>query len=170
MPYLSPRSAAEGDAWSQEAEARGGTGRQRIVFAGETDPPAEVASLLGIEAGQRAVVRRRVIYLDDCPVELTDSFYPLSIAAGTALAEPGKIRGGAVTLLASLGHVGRHVQEDVTARPPTAEDRETFALGEHDPVLVLTRLIRDEHDHPIEVDVMTMPARNGRLRYELKVG
>jgi len=45
-----------------------------------------------------------------------------------------------------------------------------FSLEEHDPVLVLTRLIRDEAEHPIEVDVMTMPTRDGRLRYELKVG
>jgi GntR family transcriptional regulator len=170
MPYLVPQGATEADAWTQEAAARGGTGRQRIVFAGETDPPAEVASLLGVESEGRAVVRRRVIYLDDRPVELTDSFYPLSIAGGTALAEPGKIKGGAVTLLASLGHVGRHVQEDVTARLPTDEEREIFSLGAHDPVLVMTRLIRDEHDRPIEVDVMTMPARGGRLRYELKVG
>ncbi|GAB2848719.1 hypothetical protein GCM10022221_55110 [Actinocorallia aurea] len=165
MPYITPGG---GDAWGAEAAARGGKGSQRIVHAGEVDAPEEVASLLGLENDGKAIVRRRVIYLDDQAVELTDSYYPPAIAAGTALAELGKIRGGAVTLLAELGHVGAHVQEDVTARPATPEERDLFGLTEVEPVLALTRLILDADDHPIEADVMTMPARSARLRYNLK--
>jgi len=169
MPYLKPSTDGK-DAWSQEAAARGGSGTQRIAHAGEVAPPEAVARLLCLKPGEKAVVRRRVIYLDEQAVELTDSYYPASIAAGTPLAETQKIRGGAVALLAELGFVGQRVQEDVTARLPTTDDRAVFSLGERDPVLVLTRLILDEAERPIEVDVMTMPARDGRLRYELKVG
>ncbi|MCD0447605.1 UTRA domain-containing protein [Actinocorallia sp. API 0066] len=166
VPYITPGSK---DVWAEEAAARGGKGSQRIAYAGETVAPADIAHLLGLGDDGAAIVRRRVIYLDERPIELTDSYYPPAIAAGTALATPAKIRGGAVTLLAELGHAGAHVQEEVTARPPTPEERDLFALTETEPVLTLTRLIRDDADRPVQADVMVTPARSTRLRYELKV-
>ncbi|WP_123669002.1 UTRA domain-containing protein [Actinocorallia herbida] len=54
------------------------------------------------------------------------------------------------------------------ARAATSEERDLFGLTETEPVLALTRLIRDADDHPIEADAMTMPARSTRLRCTLK--
>ena len=98
------------------------------MHAGETAPSDEVSSLLGLSPGETAIVRRRVIELDDQPCELTDSYYPASIARGTRLAEKRKIPGGAVSLLAALGHVGTRVREDVTARMPDSDEREILHL------------------------------------------
>ncbi|MEV0277350.1 UTRA domain-containing protein [Streptomyces sp. NPDC050610] len=170
MPYLTPRREGQSDAWGAEAAARGGKGDQRITHAGEVPASEEVADLLGVAVGDAVVVRRRVIQLDGDPCELTDTHYPAGIARGTRLAEKGKIPGGAVTHLAELGHVGVRVREDVTARMPTADEREALRLGRDEPVLRLSRVTLDGDDRPIQADLMVMPAHRQRLRYETRIG
>lgn len=169
-PYLTPRPTADGDAWSAEAAAAGRRGTQRILEAGEVTPPAEVARLLALDPTATAVVRQRMIYLDDVAMELTDSYYPARIALGSALASAKPIAGGAVTLLAKLGHLGDRAVEEVWARQPTTHERQTFNLEPVDPVLVLTRVVFDSGDQPIQVDVIVTPASAQRLRYEIKLG
>ncbi|WCN01127.1 GntR family transcriptional regulator [Streptomyces sp. M92] len=153
-----------------EAEARGRRGTQRILRADEVAAPAEVAELLGVAEGDPVVVRRRLILLDEMPNELTDTYYPLAIAQGTALARTAKIRGGAVTLLAELGHIGVLVREDVTATMPDEEERRTLNTAPDEPVLRLTRVTLDRENRPIQVDRMVMPALRQRLRYEIEIG
>ncbi|MET9610363.1 UTRA domain-containing protein [Streptomyces sp. NPDC006512] len=170
MPYLTPRASGTTDAWSEEARAAGRSGSQRIVHAGKVPAPAAVALLLRLPEGDPVVVRRRIIELDDEPNELTDTYYPADIASDTPLAAKEKIRGGAVTLLATLGHVGVRVVEDVTARMPRAEEREQLRLGSGEPVLQLTRTTYDTADRPVQADVMVMPASRQQLRYEIRIG
>ncbi|UQX00701.1 UTRA domain-containing protein [Streptomyces sp. RerS4] len=170
MPYLTPRAAGAADAWTEEAQGTGRQAGQRIVHAGQTVAPAFVSLMLGLTDGGRVVVRRRVIELDGEPIELTDTYYPADIAAGTPLADTGKIRGGAVTLLASLGHVGVRVVEDVTARVPSDEEREQLRLCAGEPVLQLARTTYDAANRAIQADVMVMPSGRGQLRYEIRIG
>ncbi|GHJ39891.1 GntR family transcriptional regulator [Streptomyces sp. TS71-3] len=171
LPYLTPRTAdGPSDAWSAEAAARGGKGGQRIVEAGEVAADGEVAVLLGVSEGEIVIVRRRVMELDGVPCELTDTYYPADIARGTPLARTGKIRGGAVSLLAELGHVGVLVREDVTARMPDPAERELLRLSPDEPVLRLVRRTSDATGRPIQADRMTMPAARQRLRYEMRIG
>ncbi|MEU5630402.1 GntR family transcriptional regulator [Streptomyces rishiriensis] len=170
LPYLTPRLAGQGDAWAAEAAARGRRGAQRVLHAGEAPAPAEVAELFGVPEGEPVVVRRRLILLDDEPSELTDTYYPVAIAAGTRLAATAKIPGGALTLLAELGHVGVLVREDVTAGMPDEEEREALGVAAHEPVLRLVRLTLDRDDRPIQVDRMVMPALRQRLRYQIRIG
>ncbi|QYX79275.1 GntR family transcriptional regulator [Streptomyces akebiae] len=169
MPYLTSREKGQGDAWGADAAAQGRRGTQRILYAGEVQAPAEVARLLGLAEGETVVVRRRLILLDDQPNEVTDTYFPVRIARGTGLAGTAKIPGGAVTLLARLGHVGALVREDVTADNPDDEERETLRTAPGEPVLRLTRVTLDRDDRPIQVDRMVMPARRQRLRYEIAI-
>ncbi|MFF5564673.1 GntR family transcriptional regulator [Streptomyces sp. NPDC012623] len=169
MPYLTPRREGQPDAWAAELAAQGRRGGQRVVHAGEVGAPAEVAEALGIAEGDTVVVRRRVMYLEDRPCELTDTYYPASIARGTPLARTAKIPGGAVTLLTEMGHAGTRVQENVTAAMPDGAEREALDMGAGEPVLRLTRVTFDGGDRPVQVDSMTMPADRQRLRYELRI-
>lgn len=170
MPYVTPRAQGQGDTWAEEAAARGRKGTQRVTFAGEVAAPDEAAALLGLAPGEPAVVRRRVIELDGEPVELTDTYYPVEIARGTPLAGTAKIRGGAVTLLAELGHTGARVVETVTARLPTDEERDLLRIDATQPVLRLARQTLDTQGRPLQADLMTMPAHRQRLRYEMRTG
>lgn len=166
-PYISPN---QGDAWGKEAAAQGRTGTQRILFAGEVKAPAEVADALGVQQGQSVILRRRLILLDDIPVELADSYWPLAVASGTALASPGKVKGGAPTLLASLGYDPTSVTENVRVRPATPEELKTLKMADSDEwVLTLRRTITDGSNRPYEVFVSVAPGRIGQLNYSMKV-
>lgn len=169
MPYVVPHSPQDRDVWSAEAAQHGGIGTQRLLEVGEVIPPAGIAEALQIEPRTPVVVRRRMMLLNDQPVELTDSYYPTSIARGTALAEHGKIRGGAVSLLAELGYRPGQVREDVYTRVPDAAERSALDLTERDWVLGLTRLLSTHEGVPIEASVMTMVPQGRRLRYQLTV-
>ncbi|MFJ1596820.1 GntR family transcriptional regulator [Streptomyces sp. NPDC088261] len=170
LPYLTPRPDGQQDAWGAELTARGRRGSQRVVHAGEVPAAPDVAGLLGLGGDETVIVRRRVMYLEDRPCELTDTYYPTAIARGTRLAGTARIPGGAVTLLAELGYVGVRVREDVTARMPDDEELAALDIPPGEPVLHLTRVTFDGDDRPVQLDLITMPARLQRLRYEIRIG
>ncbi|WP_329453191.1 UTRA domain-containing protein (plasmid) [Streptomyces sp. NBC_01724] len=157
QPYLAPRAAGERDAWSTEAATHGRKGSQRLLAVEEVEPPAAVRDFFGGDPAGKVVVRRRLILLDDQPVELADSYYPARIARGTRLAEAGRIPGGAVTLLATLGFTPEaDPLEDVAPATATADECEALSLQPGTAVLVLTRFTRSTTGEPMEVSIMTM--------------
>ncbi|MEC3997437.1 UTRA domain-containing protein [Actinacidiphila sp. DG2A-62] len=167
--YVGARAAGEQDAWGAQAAARGRAGTQRIIRAGETAAPAEVAALLGLVAGDAVVERSRLILLDGEPTEVTTTYYPVGIARGTPLERAAKIRGGSVTLLAELGHRARTVREDVRARFSTPAEQQTLGLPGPEPVLELVRVSLDAEGAPFQVDVSAFRAGGQRLHYEMRV-
>jgi DNA-binding GntR family transcriptional regulator len=116
------------------------------------------------------VVRRRTILLDDRPVEQADSWYPTGIADGTALARPGKIKGGAITLLADLGYTAHEAREEIEVRAATADESTELALPKGAPVIVLRRTSLTAEEVPFEASVMVMAPQDRRLRYRLIAG
>ncbi|MEU6621899.1 UTRA domain-containing protein [Streptomyces litmocidini] len=157
QPYLAARRHGEKDAWSSEAAARGRKGSQKLLAVEEVEGPSAVRDFLQTPPGELIVVRRRLIMLDGSPIELADSYYPSAVARGTALAAKGKIRGGAITLLASLGFTPEDEPlEDVAPAIATPAQCEALQLQPGTPVLVLTRFTRSTASEPMEVSVMTM--------------
>ncbi|MFJ9633757.1 UTRA domain-containing protein [Streptomyces sp. NPDC101175] len=163
--YVAPRSEGQSDAWTEEARQRGG---QLLAEVAEVEPPEAVASALGLPPDGKAAVRRRVILLDGEAIELADSYYPLPIARGTALAERRKIKGGAPTLLAQLGYIPRHVSEDLEFRAATEAELSALDLPKGAAVLTLLRTTTAEDGSPYEVQLMVMKAPR-RLHYEIEV-
>ncbi|MEU3665776.1 GntR family transcriptional regulator [Streptomyces virginiae] len=162
LPYVLPNPEGQADAWSQAS------GTQELLEVGEVAPPADVAAALGLAGGEPAVVRRRLMRANGMVVELADSYYPPCIARGTHLAERRKIRGGAPTLLANLGHRPGRVEEDVEVRLATPGECAALEAPAGEPVMVLSRTTVSQDDQPIEVSRMVM--RSGsRLHYEIEV-
>jgi DNA-binding GntR family transcriptional regulator len=116
------------------------------------------------------ILRRRLVFLDDVPVEVADSYYPATIARGTALAETRKIKGGAVTLLANLGFRASVAHEQVTARQATAAERQLLEATDATWVLHLLRSVEDADGRPFEVSSMTMLASGRTLHYTVEIG
>ncbi|MFI9388922.1 UTRA domain-containing protein [Kutzneria sp. NPDC052558] len=169
MPYVTPRQASAPDPWAQEAADHGHVGSQRLLHVGEVQPPPFVAAALQVPPSNPVVLRRRLVLLDDEPVELVESYYPTDIARSTRLAEARKIRGGAPTLLAELGHTLHHVEEDVSVRLAAEDEADLLVLAEPTPVMQLVRTSSSQNERPVEVSVMTMlPGRH--LRYHLTIG
>jgi GntR family transcriptional regulator len=169
-PYLSPRAPGEADAWTDQTARAGRAGTQQIREVAEAAPPQDVAVALRLPAGAAAVVRRRTVFLDGAPIETVDSWYPASIAAGTALAEPGKIKGGAVTLLAGMGYVARGALDDISVRGATEAEAALLAVPADAPVIVVFRVVAAETGVPFEATVMTMVPEGRHLRYPLAAG
>jgi GntR family transcriptional regulator len=169
VPYLSARADGQADAWTEEAAQGGQVGTQRLREVTEVVAPPEVAEALRLPAGSPAVVRRRTMYLDGKAVELTDSWYPSSLASDTALAEPRKIKGGAVTLLAELGYVAHEAREEISFRRASDDECLTLGLPAGEPVIVLFRTVLTSSGIPFEASVMTMVAQGRHLRYRLRV-
>lgn len=165
-PYVQP-SPDHPDAWAQEAAQHGGKGTQNLREVAEITPPADIARALNLQPAETAIVRRRTMLLDGRPVELADSYYPARIARHTPLAQPRKIRGGALAVLTALGHTPRQADEHVTARPPTDEERRLLQLAPGEWVLVLARTLRTDGRTPVEASIMTMIAKGRHLHYTL---
>lgn len=171
VDYVAPQKPGRPDAWSQEFGARASQSLREVCGA---IPPDEIAGLLQIERGTSAVVRRRLVMLDTKPVELADSWYPVDVALGTGLAENKRIKGGAPTLLAELGHVPVRVVEDVCAPVVTDDQSSLLFLPEGSRLLELTRTSIDADGLVFEVSVMAMnpelpDGELRRLRYELEL-
>lgn len=164
LPYITGNAA---DGWAAEASAAGGTGTQRLVDVLEHVADNEIAEALRLENERLIISRSRVMLLDNRPVELVDSHYPVSIARGTPLAEERKVPGGAVGHLATLGYPVRKVVEDVTARLATETEAETFDLLLPACMIELRRVILSDDDLPVEATRMVSPAVGRRLRYEI---
>ncbi|HEX8347623.1 MAG TPA: UTRA domain-containing protein, partial [Actinoplanes sp.] len=94
---------------------------------------------------------------------------PAAIAAGTPLADLKKIRGGAIAALSDLGFTAAAVDEQVTARLPTAEEAVLLDVSPAEPLLVLSRTTRDETGRPFEHAVNRMvPRLTGPIIYRMQ--
>lgn len=167
--YVTARPTRTGDAWKEEARRLGRRGSQRIREVATIAATQEVAAALGMDQGEPVVVRRRLILLDDTPVELADSYYPASLVEGSPIAEPAKIPGGAVGVLAELGHAVAVALEEVGARTATPDERSSLGVSADEWLIVLTRTSLDGNRRPCEYAVNVCPASQRKYRYEVWV-
>lgn len=168
--YLAPSKAGEPYRWIAEAQKLGMSAKSELLEVGEVEPPLSVAKALGIAKGATAILRRQLLSLNGEPAELVDNYYPVEIASGTALEGEEKIRGGASTLLASLGFPARRAVDRVSARTPTIAqgDYLKMPVGEL-PVLRTFRVTYSNDDRVIEVTVMAKAGHLYELEYDLTV-
>jgi len=150
--------------WSAEAEGRDLSVDQIEVT--ETDPPAHVRDLLGLDAAARVVLRSRRFVLDGKPVLLARSWLPAAITAGTAIAQPDTGPGGTYARLADLGHAPARFREDLRSRMPQPEETERLDIAAGTPVVDVVRLAVDADGTPVEVSEMTADASAYVFRYE----
>ncbi|MEU2790215.1 GntR family transcriptional regulator [Streptomyces sp. NPDC007100] len=167
--YMAPAEEGRPYRWLTEAAGFGGRAHSRLLEVGEVVPPADVAEAMGLADGGGAVLRRQVLCIDDEPVELVASYYPVEIARGTAMTEFRKIRGGTPALLAELGHRPVRSVDRVSARVPTREQYEVLRLPGDLPVLRTLRVVYGvwgDEVRPIEVTVMAKAGHLYELQYE----
>ncbi|ACU71800.1 putative transcriptional regulator, GntR family [Catenulispora acidiphila DSM 44928] len=165
--YLAARSGP--DAWSAATADRGGA--SRILAVETVKPPQRIADALQLGAAERAVVRRRLMLIEDKPVEIANSWYPELLAHGTPLADPKKIKGGAPAVIAALGLALAYADEEVELESaPNAEEAQLLQVPPDKRVARLFRTAYTGDDTPVEVtDSLMLPA--GRvLQYRIEVG
>ncbi|MFC4331689.1 GntR family transcriptional regulator [Streptomyces andamanensis] len=164
--FMSPAAPGEPYRWLTEATKPGSRAHSTLLDVRESNPPADVRVALGLADGETALLRHQVLSLDDEPVELVKSYYPMAVARGTAITEKRKIRGGTPALLAGLGYPPRLSVDRVSARVPTQEQFQALALPSDLPVLRTLRVVFSDDDFPVEATVMVKAGHLYELQYE----
>ncbi|WP_393058614.1 GntR family transcriptional regulator [Streptomyces sp. LN549] len=164
--YMAPAGSGEPYRWLTETAKEGSRAHSTLLDVVECEPPADVAEALRLPKSGLALLRRQLLMVDDEPVELVTSYYPLEIARGTAIAEGRKIPGGTPTLLADLGYPPRLSVDRVSARVPTQDQYQALRLPGGLPVLRTLRVVYSEAERPIEATVMVKAGHLYELQYE----
>ncbi len=136
---------------------------REVVEVPATD---EVAVALHLVGETRVVVRRRLMLVDDDPVQLADSYYPAELVRDTPIADPAKLPGGTIAALKRLGLTLDRFEEYVATRMPAPDEIRTLRLAEGVPVIVLSWVAYAEGDTPVEYSVATLNGERHRLKYE----
>ncbi len=97
----------------------------QIIYSGPSEVPAEIADASTLEAGERVIVRRRLLRDKKTgqPQELGASSVPASIAEGTYLEEPAVVSQALFLCVEELsGRHYAHASDRWQVRPVTAEE------------------------------------------------
>ncbi|MFF8640405.1 GntR family transcriptional regulator [Streptomyces sp. NPDC015345] len=164
--YMAPAPPGEPYRWLTAAAEHGVRAHSTLLDVTESRPPADVSAALNLSDGESVALRSQILFLDDEPVELVASYYPLSLAHGTPIMGKKKIRGGTPALLAELGFPPRLSVDRVSARVPTQEQYQALRLPSDLPVLRTLRVVYSDGDRPIEATVMVKAGHLYEVQYE----
>ncbi|WP_394427228.1 GntR family transcriptional regulator [Streptomyces sp. SGAir0957] len=167
VAYMPPAGAGQPYRWISEAQKRSQRGSVTLLSVDEVNPPYEVRQALGLPDDGQALLRKQILCLDDEPTELTQSYYPLELAEGTAIMERRKIKGGTPTLLADLGYPPRSFVDEVSSEIPTEEEVVALQLPKDMPVMMTFRIVYSDKALPIEASLLTKAAHRYRMRYAI---
>ena len=152
-------------------EEQGQSPEQRLLEVGVVRAPREVALRLDVNEGARVTVRRRLFLVNHEPVALCDSYYPVEMARGTALAKPERIPGGAYGLIEDrAGPIGRRLKrsvDDLVCRMPTPEEVKALELASGVHVVRILRTVYDSAGVAVEVQDTVAAADKHQFRYEV---
>jgi GntR family transcriptional regulator len=137
----------------------GQTPGMHITRTGPMPAPADVAARMGVDEGASVFVRERIVFADGEPVEMSASYYPHDLAAGTDLATDQPLASGVLRYIEDeLGRMYHHIQEELSARVPTAAEAETLRISSALPVLRLLYAAYDGSGQAIEVVDSVFPS------------
>lgn len=150
--------------WGEEADGR--SLAVDSVQVSEDNPPGRAAILLGLDDGERVIVRDRRYLLDGKPVLLARSYLPASLVAGSQVAQPDTGPGGTYARLRDLGHPPTHFREDLRARMPEPGEASALDLPAGTPVIEVIRTAYASDGQPVEVSEMVADASAYVFRYD----
>ena len=134
-----------------EVEAQDQRPSRRMLEVGRSEAPPDVAAWLEIKVEKPVVVRRRLQLVNDEPVVLSASYFPLWLAEGTRLEVPGPLAEGPDAAIENLGHRFARVVEVVSTRMPAPEEMQVLRLAPGTPVVRLLHIDYDPEDRPLQV-------------------
>jgi GntR family transcriptional regulator len=167
--YITPSEPGQPYRWLSEATKRGQRSKYKMLEVTEAVPPVEVARAMRLEAGETALLRSRIGFLNDQPAELVHSYYPIELARGTRLADRRLIPGGSPALLEEMGYPTRSQDDAVAARPATTEEYEALEIPRDVPVIEVFRIVYSDDEKPIEVTLLTKPAHRFKMGYHVEL-
>jgi GntR family transcriptional regulator len=140
--------------------------RAEITHAGFAPAPAEVATALGLDVGQRAIRRRRIVYDETGPTEVSTSWFADKVGReAKLLLNKGRIREGTLAYVEqATGRRGKWARDRITARLATEEEASALGLPEPVAVMVVYHTTFDLGRQPLEFAEAVYPP--GRWSFE----
>lgn len=144
-------------AFDFEIRRLGLTPRTEIVQLEPVRPPAEAATVLGLNDGERVLIRKRQMFASDEPVLLATSYIPWEIAERAGITGIDTGPGGTYSRLADVGLGPAKFSEDVRSRIPTVEEESFFSLSETQQVFEIVHISWLAGGRAVEYRVDTLP-------------
>lgn len=177
--YRARRATGESN-YNAEARAQGQTSRQEIRDVGEVPAPDVIAEQFRLDPGAPMIVRRLRFVIKgegedavETPMQLCDAYYDAAVAAGTRLAEPRLIKGGANAYIENPeGPIARRIAqfiEDLDIRMPYPHEAEQLDIPPGVPVARVIRTAYDSAGDVLEVLDSIVPCDRHRFRYVIDV-
>ncbi|MEV8638617.1 GntR family transcriptional regulator [Streptosporangium sp. NPDC051023] len=136
----------------------------KLLAAGPVEAPNRIAAYLGIEPKALVVGRRILVERDGEPSEITATWVPQDVGAGTALAEEADLRQGVRRYVESAAGVSLdHIIEHVTARNPTPEEQELLGVEDSAALLSVYAVACDATGKPWVVVETVLPGDRHEL-------
>lgn len=161
MPHVH-RQANTLTSFTAEMERRGKQPRSDVLEADLKEPTAEDRASLQLRTGQQVVVVTRIRLADDVAIAHERAAFP---PRWSELLDSDLAGGSLHMTLLGLGVVPTRGRATLSSTAATPDDAERLGIEPHAPLLVERRLIRDQHDDPLEYT----ESRYAAERYMLEV-
>ncbi|MFB7188650.1 GntR family transcriptional regulator [Streptomyces sp. NPDC056230] len=135
--------------------------------------PAEIAARLGAAEGDLCVRTVYEFLADGKPVQLSTSWEPYDLTAGTlvVLPEGGPHAGaGVVNRMAAIGITVSHAVEQPEPRQATAEEASLLGIQKAALVTHIRRTYYSDQGRPVETADIVVPAALCEIVYEIPTG
>jgi GntR family transcriptional regulator len=124
--------------------------RTEVRDAAALSPPDEVASRLGLKAGQQVVRLLRLRLVDGAPAALQESWLPYALAPD--LAREPLLDGSLYRTLADRWGVQvKWAEQEISAAAATADQAELLRVPAGSPLVTIVRLTFAGAEHPVEL-------------------
>ncbi|WP_370869192.1 UTRA domain-containing protein [Streptomyces sp. CRCS-T-1] len=134
--------------------------------------PADIAARLGIAEGDLCVRTTYEFLADGRPVQLSTSWEPYDLTAGTlvVLPEGGPHAGaGVVNRMAAIGVSVSHAVEQPEPRQATAEEASLLGIQKAALVTHIRRTYYSNDGRPVETADIVVPAAHCEIVYEIPI-
>jgi GntR family transcriptional regulator len=163
----SERVRSGSDSFTTMVEGQGVLDTHQDVTCEVLTADDEIAALLGLDEDLQVLVRRRVMWANNSPSMIGDSYYPLSFVENSRLLDPADIPEGDDQELEDFGHVAARYHDQITTRMPAPEEIATLEIPPGIPVARVVRTSYEINATPCEVYVQILPGDRYILDYDI---
>lgn len=168
----SAREQPGGSPFRADMQALGRQGNWESRTEAKVPAPVEIAARLGIAVGELCVRTVYEFLADGRPVQLSTSWEPYELTAGTlvVLPEGGPHAGvGVVNRMATIGIIVSHAVEQPEPRQATAEEASLLGIQKAALVTHIRRTYYSDQGQPVETADIVIPAALCEIVYEIPV-
>ncbi|MFE0187315.1 GntR family transcriptional regulator [Streptomyces sp. NPDC058989] len=168
----SAREQPDGSPFRADMKAVGKQGDWESRTEAKVPAPAEIASRLGIDEGELCVRTVYEFLANGKPVQLSTSWEPYDLTAGTlvVLPEGGPHAGvGVVNRMAEIGITVSHAVEQPEPRQANAEEASLLGIQKASLVTHIRRTYYSDQGRPVETADIVVPAALCEIVYEIPI-